>query len=62
MLVLFIRVCINQKNGFWPCLISRGFAENYRMNYAYLASLQFVESVALPVPRTLDILEREMSI
>ena len=32
------------------------------MTFAYLASLQFVEFVALSVPKTLDILEREMSI
>ena len=32
------------------------------MNFAYLATLQFVEFVALPAPKALDILEREMSL
>ena len=33
------------------------------MNFAYIARLQFIEFVALlGVPKTLDILEREISI
>ena len=55
-----ISYSIKEKKGFWACPMSRGFVENL-YELCLFGDPSICRIHGLPIPKGLDILEREMS-